>query len=336
MIATTLAACEGLGAAQPADPVDPMFMRDEPALPSAPARRIPEAAPVVRSPLARRLEAFAAEVAARRAERVAPKPGGQPQDLTIAAGPPAVFDVAGLDAAIRKIVAPLERSTDISVHIRELASEDVLFDYRGDAPLNPASNHKLLTAAAALDLLGADFRFETRVVLHDSALHVIGEGDPTLDDLALRELAAEVAGAVDPGSLRKIVVDDLVFSPRTLAPGFSDEGVGEAYQAPSGALSLDFNTVEVTAVAPRVKTKPGELVPLQVTLRPQSPHVVVDNRAVVGRGAVTVRSYAGMELAGQARTVVELTGKLRAGRTLVERRRVVDPGLYTGGALAVM
>ena len=189
---------------------------------------------------------------------------------------------------------------------------------------------------AALDLLGADFRFETRVLLHDGALHVVGEGDPTLDEPALRELAAAIAGAVDPAVLRKIVVDDLAFSPRTLAPGFSDEGVGEAYQAPSGALSLDFNTVEITAVAPRGKLTPGEIVPLVVTLRPQSPHVVVDDQAIVGRGAVMVRSYAGMELAGQARTVVALTGKLRAGRTLVERRRVVDPGLYTGGALAVM
>jgi D-alanyl-D-alanine carboxypeptidase/D-alanyl-D-alanine-endopeptidase (penicillin-binding protein 4) len=262
VIATALAACEGIGAAQPAGPVDPMDLRDEPAPPSAPSRRIPEVAPPVpRSPLVRRLAVFAAEVAARRAERAKPRSGAEPQALTTAAGPPAVFDVAGLDAAIRKIVAPLERSTDISVHIRELASEDVLFDYRGDAPLNPASNHKLLTTAAALDLLGADFRFETRVLLHDGALHVIGEGDPTLDDLALRELASAIAGAVDPTSLRKIVVDDLVFSPRTLAPGFSDAGVGEAYQAPSGALSLDFNTVEVTAVAPRVSRGPASPCP---------------------------------------------------------------------------
>ena len=336
VIAMSLAACDGRGAAGPARG-DPTFMTGEPAPASAPAWRIPEAAPAVpRSPLARRLEVFAAEVAARRAERARPRSEAAPPDLTSAAGPPAVFDVAGLDAAIHKIVKPLERSTDLSVHIRELAPEDVLFDYHGDAPPNPASNHKLLTAAAALDLLGADFRFETRVLLHDGALHVVGEGDPTLDEPALRELAAAIAGAVDPAVLRKIVVDDLAFSPRTLAPGFSDEGVGEAYQAPSGALSLDFNTVEITAVAPRGKLTPGEIVPLVVTLRPQSPHVVVDDQAIVGRGAVMVRSYAGMELAGQARTVVALTGKLRAGRTLVERRRVVDPGLYTGGALAVM
>jgi len=330
-----VAACESPASIGDVDALEGIDASDEPAPASAPARQIPEAAPVVRSPLARRLKVFAAEVAARRAA-VQRARTPEPPDLTSAAGPPAVFDVAGLDAAIHKIVAPLERSTDISVHIRELASDDILFDYRGDAPLNPASNHKMLTAAAALDLLGADFRFETRVLLHAGALYVVGEGDPTLDESALRALAAEISGALDPAGLRRLVVDDLAFSPRTLAPGFSDAGVGDSYQAPSGALSLAFNTVEVTATAPRTRAKRGETARLEVTLRPHSPHVVVDDQAVVGRGALTLRSYAGMELAGQARTVIELTGKLRAGRTLRERRRVVDPGLYTGGALAVM
>ena len=333
-VLTALAACESPASIGDVDALEANDAMDEPA--SAPARRIPEAAPVVRSRLARRLELFAAEIRARRAGRAQQARAPEPPDLTSAAGPPAVFDVAGLDAAIHKIVAPLERSTDISVHIRELASDDILFDYRGDAPLNPASNHKMLTAAAALDLLGADFRFETRVLLHAGALYVVGEGDPTLDEPALRALAVEISSALDPAGLRRLVVDDLAFSPRTLAPGFSDAGVGESYQAPSGALSLAFNTVEVTATAPRTRARRGEAVRLEVTLRPHSPHVVVDDRAIVGRGALTLRSYAGMELAGQARTVIELTGKLRAGRTLRERRRVVDPGLYTGGALAVM
>ncbi len=302
---------------------------DDVAEAAVPTRKIPEAAP--RSPLTLRLAAFAAELAARRESAKAATP-----DLRPAAGSPAVFDVAGLDAAIRKVVGPLERTTDISVHIRELASDDVLFDYHGDAPLNPASNQKLLTTAAALDLLGPDFRFETRALQQGDTLYVLGEGDPTLDDAALRELAGQISGATQVASLRRIVVDDLAFSPRTLAPGFSDAGVGEAYQAPSGALSLDFNTVEVTAVAPRTKVKRGEVAHLEVAVRPSSAHVVVDDQASVGSGSLVVRSYAGLELAGQARTVLELTGKLRAGRTATVRRRVADPGLYTGGALAVM
>ena len=314
--------------------------RAEPAGWLAPSKRqIPAALPVrpgSRSLLARRLAAFAAEVARAR-EALATKRARAPEpDLTSAAGPPAAFDVVGLAAEIQAIVARLERTTEVSVHIRELASDDVLFDYHGDAPLNPASNHKLLTTAAALDLLGPEFRFETRALRAGDALYVIGEGDPTLDALALRAMATEIAAATDLGSLRRLVVDDLAFSPRTLAPGFNDEGVGVSYQAPSGALSLNFNTVEVTVRAPRKRRNSKETPRLEVSLWPPSTHVVALDLAAVGRGKLAIRTYAGLPVDEQARTVVEVTGKLRAGRSLTVRRRVVDPGLYTGGALAVM
>ena len=299
--------------------------------------RIPEALPRPRSPLAVRMARFAADLARRRAARLMELAARAAEPaLTSAAGPAAVFDVEGLRAELNELLEPLARSTDVSVHVRELASDDVLFDYRGDEPLNPASNHKLLTTSAALDLLGSEFRFETRVLGHDDALYLIGEGDPSLDQLALRELAGELAALPGLAALRRIVVDDLAFSPRTLAPGFSDLGPGVSYEAPSGALSLDFNTVRVSVHAPRGRVKPGERKRLEVVLSPPSTHVVIDDQASVGRGALTIRTYAGMEVDGQARTVVELTGKLRAGRSLSVRRRVVDPGLYTGGALAVL
>lgn len=332
----------GCEAAVPEDRSRKLAMADaaEPAGWLAPSKRqIPAAKPVVpgpRSRLSQRLAVFAAEVARAR-EAVATRRARVPApDLTSEAGPPAVFDVVGLAEEINKIVARLEKTTDVSVHIRELASDDVLFDYHGDSPLNPASNHKLLTTAAALDLLGPEFRFETRTLRVGEALYVVGEGDPTLDDLGLRAMAEAIASATDATTLRRLVVDDLAFSPRTLAPGFNDEGVGVSYQAPSGALSLNFNTVEVTVRAPRKNRKSKEVPRLEVELRPASTHVVVDDLAAVGRGTLVVRTYAGLPVDEQARTVVELTGKLRAGRSLTVRRRVVDPGLYTGGALAVM
>lgn len=245
-----------------------------------------------------------------------------------AAGPPIALDTAGLDAAIRKIVAPLERLASVSVHVRDLVSDTVLFDFQGDVPLNPASNHKLLTTAAALDLLGADYRFETRVVRHGSDLVLVGEGDPSFDHVALAALADEIAARTDLASLQRLVVDDAAFSPRRLAPGFSDSEIGLSYQAPSGALSLNFNTIQITVA-------PGPDAPL-VTVFPESTHVVVDNQATIGSGAPAVRTYARGE--GDAlETVVEVTGRVRRrAKPVIQRRRISDPGLYTGGALAVM
>jgi D-alanyl-D-alanine carboxypeptidase/D-alanyl-D-alanine-endopeptidase (penicillin-binding protein 4) len=298
---------------------------DEPGEPALlTLRRVPErvlAAP--RALLAGRLAALSREIRELR---------GAPADTVDLRGAPVDFDVPGLSAEIQKIVRPLERRTEVSVHVRDLVSDFVLFDIHGDAPLNPASNNKLLTSAAALDLLGDAFRFETRALLLEGTLYLVGEGDPTLDALGLRTLANDITRKVDVASLARIVVDDLAFSPRTLAPGFSDTGVGVSYQAPSGALSLEFNTVTITATSPRNSTL------VEVTLSPPSTHLVLDNRAINrrGRSDLVIRTYAGLEEDGQARTVVELTGKLRRGISVPVRRRVVDPGLYTGGALAAI
>jgi D-alanyl-D-alanine carboxypeptidase/D-alanyl-D-alanine-endopeptidase (penicillin-binding protein 4) len=245
--------------------------------------------------------------------------------------------VVGLAAEIQAIVARLERTTEVSVHIRELASDDVLFDYHGDAPLNPASNHKLLTTAAALDLLGPEFRFETRALRAGDALYVIGEGDPTLDELALRAMAAEIAAATDLGSLRRLVVDDLAFSPRTLAPGFNDEGRGCVVPGAERGAEPQLQHRRGDGPGAAQASEAARRSPrLEVSLWPPSTHVVALDLAAVGRGKLAIRTYAGLPVDEQARTVVELTGKLRAGRSLTVRRRVVDPGLYTGGALAVM
>ncbi|MCC5874838.1 MAG: D-alanyl-D-alanine carboxypeptidase/D-alanyl-D-alanine-endopeptidase [Candidatus Sumerlaeia bacterium] len=57
----------------------------------------------------------------------------------------------------------------------------VLVDYQGSKAFVPASNMKLVTTLAALDLLGADFQWETTLLTHG-----IIEGDTLYGDLLLR------------------------------------------------------------------------------------------------------------------------------------------------------
>jgi D-alanyl-D-alanine carboxypeptidase/D-alanyl-D-alanine-endopeptidase (penicillin-binding protein 4) len=98
--------------------------------------------------------------------------------------------------------------------------EGVLGAAAPDTPLIPASTLKVLTATAALDVLGPDFRYETRAVAAEkpvdgtiSRLWLIGSGDPVIttpeaaarieDDpetrgdatTSLATLADEIAGA---------------------------------------------------------------------------------------------------------------------------------------------
>lgn len=278
-------------------------------------RIVPEAAPppTPEALLEDRLAAFAAAVEAHRAR-------------TELAPPLVDFDTEGLSAAIASVIDRLADEAMISVHVRDLASDDIIFDYFGDTPLTPASNLKLVTTAAAIDLLGPDYTFTTEVRAAGDALYLIGAGDPSLDHEALGAMVQAVADWPLVGTLQRIVADDQIFSRRRVGPGYRDDGVGEAYEAASGALSLDFNTVLVTVYPVRGASRPA------VRLEPESTHVEVQNLARVSGS----QSRIAVESKGRGgKTIVTVSGRMPAkGRAVSIRRRVDDPALYTAGAFA--
>jgi D-alanyl-D-alanine carboxypeptidase/D-alanyl-D-alanine-endopeptidase (penicillin-binding protein 4) len=283
---------------------------------TGPYRIVPDLRPLPTAAerLERRLEAFARAVEVHARAHAGDRPAAE-------------LDVDRLDAALRDVVDDLGDRAQISVHVRDLGDDVVLFDYFGDVPLNPASNQKLLTSAAALDLLGSDYTFLTRFFVRDETLWLVGDGDPSLDAETLWSAAARLTELVDVASLARIVVDDTAFSERRFGPGYDPEGIGWSYQAPSGAVSLEFNGVQVTVYPVAGALRPA------VVIHPESSHVKVENRARIGRGKTTIaiRSRADGE-----DTVVEVSGRM-AGHAppVTERRRIHDPARFTGGALAV-
>lgn len=237
------------------------------------------------------------------------------------------FGVDELGEELSDLVESRDHKAAISIHIRDLETQRVLFDSIGNTPLNPASNQKLLTSAAALDLLGPDYRFSTEVYRQDNTLYLRGTGDPTLNTDDLLAMATGVAELVDMASVSAVVVDDSAFTPRRFGPGYNLDGPGEAYQAPSGALSLNFNTVEVSVFP--VGKDPRPTVALEV----EAAHLEVENLAWAGRrGGIAIRTRGEGD-----KTIIQVRGSMsRRARPFVERRRVDDPGLYTGSAFAAM
>lgn len=79
----------------------------------------------------------------------------------------------------------LERAS-VGIEMIRLASADgqatEVYQHGGRTPFTPASNLKLATTSAALDKLGADFKFRTVLYLHDGDLVLVGDGDPSFGD----------------------------------------------------------------------------------------------------------------------------------------------------------
>jgi serine-type D-Ala-D-Ala carboxypeptidase/endopeptidase (penicillin-binding protein 4) len=65
----------------------------------------------------------------------------------------------------------------------------LIHEQHSDQPFKPASNQKILTTAAAMALLPADFKFTTVLARRGNDLVVIGSGDPAIGDPKLARAA---------------------------------------------------------------------------------------------------------------------------------------------------
>ncbi len=83
----------------------------------------------------------------------------------------------------------LLRNANVSLLVKDMSTGSSICEYRANNAVVPASTMKVVTTATALELLGADFRFETCLeidgkVRKDSVLngnlYIKGGGDPTL------------------------------------------------------------------------------------------------------------------------------------------------------------
>src|SRR5882757_11304585 len=88
------------------------------------------------------------------------------------------------------------------------ADGNELLAQNADEPFVPASVTKIVTAWLALQVLGADYRFETRFYLDSKrVLYVRGGGDPFLISEELAPLATELVAAVGKEPITGIVID---------------------------------------------------------------------------------------------------------------------------------
>ena len=118
--------------------------------------------------------------------------------------------------------------------------DKVILSKNSDTPLIPASILKLLTSLVAVNYLGLDYRFVTEFYIDSkNNLKIKGYGDPLLVSEVVSDIARQLAGRLD--TVNGIVVDDSYFVQPLEIPGVSNSA--EPYDAPNGALCVNFNTV---------------------------------------------------------------------------------------------
>ncbi|MBI2212302.1 MAG: D-alanyl-D-alanine carboxypeptidase/D-alanyl-D-alanine-endopeptidase [Acidobacteria bacterium] len=178
-----------------------------------------------------------------------------------------------------------------SVEVREVQSGALVAERGAVSPVAPASNIKLFTTVAALELLGPEFEYRTTLSYRgriDSGgtlrgeLKVTGRGDPTIggrfhdgNSVAVFE---QWAVALKRAGIRQvdgsIVFEHGYFDTEYVHPTWPANQLMHWYEAPVGALTLQEGCVAVRVRPGKPGTRPI------VSLEPPSKYFRVENTAV--------------------------------------------------------
>ena len=216
-----------------------------------------------------------------------------------------------------------------SVLVRPAAATDDLYALNDAKLMMPGSTMKIVTLAAAAELLGWDHQFETKIVslaptdegVLRGDLVVIGGGDPSISERSdvpgvLRTLARQVRDAGITRIEGGVIGHDDLFDDNGLGYGWTLDNLPYGYSAAVSALEYNEGSVDLVI---RAGTAAGEPVDMQV--RPGGSGLDVDNRLVTvaetGTGRLTLE-----RLPGSSRVVVN--GQIPAKAALFARTASVD------------
>jgi serine-type D-Ala-D-Ala carboxypeptidase/endopeptidase (penicillin-binding protein 4) len=129
--------------------------------------------------------------------------------------------------------------------IQPLSSTATLYSRDAQKYFIPASNVKLLTTAAALQKLGADFRIKTSVYSGENgSLYVAGRGDPSITEAQLKSLAQQLKqGGIS--QVNELIGDDSYFQGSAVNPNWEWEDAQAGYGAPINSLIFNQNAIEL-------------------------------------------------------------------------------------------
>jgi serine-type D-Ala-D-Ala carboxypeptidase/endopeptidase (penicillin-binding protein 4) len=246
----------------------------------------------------------------------------------------------------RRVDAILARADVVrgfwGVEIEDLDTGEVLYSHEADRLFSPASNTKLFTTAAALALIGPNYRFRTTIESATSPdpsgrlsgdLVLVGRGDPNLSGRALpfnlkterpfapahviEELADQVVAHGVKVIDGDIVADDSFYVDEPYGRGWSQEDLVWESGAPVSALAVNDNVVYFNILP---GAHPGERA--LVSASPFAGDYQIDNRILTTPAGTGPRKISIDRQAGSNR--VQLWGTIPVDDAATSEALAVD------------
>lgn len=182
------------------------------------------------------------------------------------------------EPSLKKLLnQPKYQHATAGIHIIDLSDGKEIYSLNSEKLLIPASTMKLATSAAALKMLGPDYRFQTKIgytgEIVDGKLKgdlvIIGGGDPALGSeyfidhyfhpQFLDVWAQKVKAAGIQNVEGDLVLDLSVYDSEKVPSTWIWEDIGNYYGAGASALTVYDNLFRITFRSPAVADQPTEI-----------------------------------------------------------------------------
>ncbi len=189
-----------------------------------------------------------------------------------------------LESKINRLIKKSQiKQNNLGIEIRKISAtnKETLYALNSDKMFVPASLTKIPTAAAAFHFLGPNHRFittlESDAKIKDGVLkgnlYFVGGGDPTFTSESMWSLVNEFSRENIHTIEKNIIVDDTLFDAIRYDKRRDPTRKDRAYDAPVGALSFNWNAVNVFI-------RPTSIgAPAQVIVDPTEKYFKVINKA---------------------------------------------------------
>ena len=249
-----------------------------------------------------------------------------------------ILEAGPLETRLQKIMErPEFRHATFGIHFLSLEKKETLYALNANKFFIPASTTKLITAGSALEILGPEYRFRTRIYrtgevtdgILQGDLVLVASGDPNLSGRVtengtllfededhsyggehsrgvgeplqvIRKLAKQIAGQKIKRITGRVLVDATLFR-----QGDRELGTGVVISP----IVVNDNVVDV-----RVSAGDSENAPVVLKVAPSTSYVRIVNRAITGKSGSDpdLRWDSDIENSDGSRTVT-LAGSLPAG-----------------------
>ncbi len=172
---------------------------------------------------------------------------------------------------------PEYKNASVGMHVVDLASDETVYSINPKRVLIPASTMKLLTSATAFEMLGLDYRFETKIGYRgklekegilNGDLVVIGGADPALGSEYFQDYYIDFlqnwARSIKNAGITKVngnlVLDASVYDTERVPDTWIWGDIGNYYGVGANAFTIYDNMFRITFRSPKKADKQTKVI----------------------------------------------------------------------------